>query len=284
MALSPLVHVENFFSAGPGKQFPLHSIAGSEEAGGFEAYHVADGRRSVLDYWTGITPNIQQTLTVTCDRPRGANAAFIDRGHNLASFQVFIEASMDNSTWQVMANPIIPSTPSHGTQLANVNGVATEEGAWGMTFPQGAGLYWRLRIPALGANVLPKVVGFWLGMAYTPFNNFLVPWDEDADTLLTTDTVTEWGWRGSGPIATPNVGAMNMKLLTDDEYDLARYNLAGHYARRRPMWICFDTTQADRMFLAIRPESSQLALSYTRGWFPRSGSIPYIEHEVLRIN
>src|SRR2546430_651424 len=105
----PLLLAENFCSAGIGLQFPLHTIVGDEEPAGFEAWHVADGRRAASDCWKGQTANVQHTLTVPCDRARGADCVFIDRGHNFAGLPLFIETTQDNNSWQIAASPVIPS-------------------------------------------------------------------------------------------------------------------------------------------------------------------------------
>jgi len=278
--MSCLLLADNLFNT---IAYPLHTVAGDEEAVGHEAFHLADGRRGTTDFWSPITANAQHTATVTCDRVRGANCWFLDRGHNLAGVQVFVEVSQDNATWQTLASPTIPSVTSHGTIVTNANGVATEEGAWGqLVSPVGAGTYWRLRIPAMGAGLLPVVVGLWVGMAYQPANNFLMPWSEDQDDLVVKETVSEWAWRGRGPVAAPNTGTMNTKLLTDDEYDLARVTVGGHFGRGRPMWIAYDQLQADRAFLAIRP-SGNLGYRYEQSWYPRQSQIQYVEHEPLRL-
>jgi hypothetical protein len=70
-------------------------------------------------------------------------------------------------------------------------------------------------------------------------------------------------------------------LDTSEEYDQARYHILGHYARRRPMWIVPDVSQAERALLAIRPQE-RLAFPYERDWWRlRRGSIVYLEHEPL---
>jgi len=258
----------------------LHTLVGDEEPAGFEAFHVADGRRAANDGWTATTSNAQHTLTVTCDRLRGATACILDRGHNLAGVSVFLETSMDNASWQTVVSPTIP-TASLTAPFSNVNGVTTEEAAWGIVFPAVGGLYWRLRIPALGVGILPVVVGLWVGMAYQPPSGFLIPWSEDQDTLVGQETVSEWGWRGRGPVVAMNSGALNMKLLTDDEYDVAPHPIAGHYGWGRPLWICYDQDQADRTFLGIRP-FGEFGYGYRNNWWPRQGSVPYIEHEPIR--
>ncbi len=280
--MPPRLLAENFFSAGVGLQFSLHTIAGDEEPAGFEAWHVADGRRSASDCWKGTTANAQHTLTATCDRPRGADCVFIDRGHNFSGLPLFLETTQDNITWQIAASPIVPAVATPGP-ASNANGILTEEGAWWMTFPLLGGIAWRLRIPAMGSGIVPVVVGLMLGKSYQPASNFFLPWSEDADELLVQETVSEWGWRGRGPAAVLSAAAMNLRLLSDDEYDLARYTVGGHYARGRPMLICYDEPQADRAFLGIRP-SGGLSIGYAQNWFPRQGIVPYIEHEPLRLS
>lgn len=280
---SPLFVVENLLSAGPTGQFPLHTLVGDEEAAGNEAWHVADGRRAPTDYWTGITPNAQRTLTATFDRIRAFTYVGLDRGHNLGTVQVFIEVTQDNAAWQLVASPVIPPIATPGP-ITNANGITTEEGAWGLYLgpanpPSGIGV--RVRIPALGAGLLPVIVGAWVGMAYDP-GFFLKPWGEDQDDFPVQTVVTEWGWRGRGPAPTPNVGQIGLRLDTEDAYDVARYHLQGHWASGRPMWCLYDQAQADRLFLALRPEQTHFGLNIEPSWSRRSVVFPYVEHEPVR--
>jgi hypothetical protein len=273
----PLLLVENFFSV---TQFPAHVITGDEEAAGFEAFHVGTERRdAVTNHWAPITANAPHQLQVVCDRLRAANYLFIDRGHNLGGLaSVQLQVSQDGASWETVATFTIPPLSAPGI-LSNVNGVTTEELAWGITFPVNAGVWWRLNIPAMGAGLLPQVVGLYLGMAWDPgfFDN---PWGEDQTDLVTIEAVSDRGWRGRGPTVPPKAGDIGLKLPTEDVYDVARYHIGGHWSAGRPMWICYDQEEAERTFLALRPVS-HLNIGFLPVWFPRQVRFPYVEHEPL---
>ena len=174
------VLVENLFSA---IAYPLHVVAADEQATGHEAFRIANGRRSAFDYYESITANAQRIIKITCDRVRSANGCALDRGHNLGGEQVVLEASDDDfaTPAQTCFDIILPTTTAPGT-LDDALGVRTEEGAWLIRFPQRTALYWRLRIPAMGAGVRPKIVGAWLGNWYAFDPDF--PVAADADDLI----------------------------------------------------------------------------------------------------
>lgn len=275
--MGPLCLVENLGSL---VQFPTHTFVGDEEAASHEAFRVADGRRSPFDYWTGITANQQRILTWTCDRVRAVDTIALDRGHNLAGTVVTLEASQDNFvTVQQIFSFAVPSV-AVGGDMTVAPGIVTEEGAWLYTFPDVAATYFRLRIAAMGAGILPVIVGLWLGQSWQP-GLFCTPWGDDADVLTAKETETEWGWKGRGLVANIRQGTMIVKLPSDDAYDIARYHIQGHYGRSRPMWVVYDMAQADRAFLAIRPTGS-LGFNYEPNWWPRQCRIPYLEHEPAR--
>src|SRR3990167_11293764 len=82
---SPAYLVQNYFSD---VAFPTHTISAEEEATGYEAWRVADGRRSPADHWKPTTPNSQTWVkfdtgaagTIT----QVPHIVALDRGHNLA--------------------------------------------------------------------------------------------------------------------------------------------------------------------------------------------------------
>lgn len=71
MSTTPLLLTDNLFSP---IIYPLHTRSADEEANGHEVQYLADGRRSVFDYWTPTTPNAQHTVVVT------SNLVLNDRG------------------------------------------------------------------------------------------------------------------------------------------------------------------------------------------------------------
>jgi len=273
MANQTIVLVENAFSR---MQFPLHTIAADEEAANHEAFRVADGRRSPFDYWEPTTANASHNIKVTCDRVRAFTMIAIDRGHNLGGKQIVLECSDDDfSTTQTVLDIVLPSVSSAGT-VDDTFGVRTEEGAWVRRFPVRYARYWRVRIPAMGAGIKPKIVGLWLGMAYgfEPDR----PMSPDTDDLSLEESVSDAAWRGSGRPANVRADALHVSLPTLFDYDLARYHLAYHYARRRPMWIVHDENVAQQALLAIRPVG-QMGFVREASWFYHRAMIPYQEHE-----
>jgi len=279
MANEPVVLVENFYSV---IQFPGHTPSADEEALGFEAWHVADGRRSLSDYWTSTTTNHQRSLKVTCDRVRAANTLALDRGHNLAGVALSVIGSNDNfTTYRAVWQGTVPTAITSPGDLDNTNGVVTEEGAFLVRFPTDAYTYWSLEIPALGAGILPQVVGAWLGLAWQP--DFLGnDWGEDQCELVCQEQSSDLGWVGRTYPQPRRNGSLVFQLTDYWSYELARYHVQGHFlARGRPMWIVMDRSQAERAVLAeFMPGTN--GLRYRRGWGFRSGDIGWREHEPRR--
>jgi hypothetical protein len=277
----PLFLIENLLST---IAFPGHSLVGDSEPAGFEGWRVADGRRDPADYWGPSGANAQHTLTLSCDRPRAADTFVLDRGHNLAGYEVVCECSDDNfGTTQTVFDTVLP-TASSPTALSDAQGCRTEEGAWIRNFPDRAATYWRLRIPAMGVGLSPIVVGAWLGLSWTLGGNpwLKTPWGEDTDEIRPVETTSEWGWRGRGPTNPVRTTTAAFNLATDGDYDAARY-VRGHLAVNRPMWVCFDQAQGDRTWLALRQVGAE-GIEFRPGWFPRQGQFALVEHEPLRVS
>ena len=287
MAAPPLVLADNLVNVAA---YPGHAVSGVDsvtaiETPGHEGWRVGTGRRSAYtNYWAAQTANAAQTITLQGDRPRAANCLFLDRGHNLAGIPIVLRGTNDPSVatnWQSVLSLTIPASSAPNNLFDTSYGVVMEDGAWGCAFPPVSFLYWQLYIPPL-AGFVPMVVGMYLGLAYQPGHQFLTPWGEDTAQLRGfKETVTEWGWSGGGPAVPAKATTMSLKLLTDDEYDVARLMIMGNFGARRPMWVCFDTAQADRSFLAIR-QPAPIGFTYEPNWFPRQGKFALIEHEPLR--
>ena len=275
----PLLCADNLWSV---SQYPGHVLTYNEQQAGHEFWRVADSRRSISDSWIPVTANSDQWGQVQCDRMRGATFFGLDRGHNLGGLTVNLQISNTGvAPFQTVLSIVVPPTSEPNALSDTSYGVTTEELACLCLFPLVAALYWRLDIPAMGAGLLPQVVGLWTGLAYQPaYGGLLTPWDEDQDDLSYAGVRTEWGWLGHGPVASIRRGEANLRLATDDEYDQARLWRA-KVTRGAPSWICYDTAQGDRSFLAIRPQGHQ-GIGYKPRVFPRQGVIQYEEHEALR--
>ncbi len=265
----PLLLVENLYNQ---RAFPGHFVTAADavtalEVSGHEGFRVATGRRSGIAPCTFVTVNHDQAILVACNRIRSANCLFLDRGHNLAGKPVSLQTSQDNVTWATVWTITIPTATVTNTITDTAYGVVTEEGAWGVRFPRADAIWWRLFIPAMGAGLVPVVVGLTLGTCWEP-GFFLNPWGEDQDEASYTATASEWGWVGRGPVANVRTGQLGLRLATDEAYELARYHLQGHYGHGRPMWVVYDQAQADRSGLFIRPPG-RLGFNFEGAWFPR---------------
>jgi hypothetical protein len=272
---APLVFAENLFST---VQFPSHVLAANETATGHEAFRVADGRRSSLDYWTPTTANNEATLKVTCDRVRAANCLFFDRGHNLAGKTVHLEHSQDDFTTYASAfSGALPTATAPGA-LTDSLGVRTEEGAWGYRFSLRAAKYWRIRIPAMGTGLAPKLVGVWLGTVLD-LAGLTLPVAPGSHRLVAPVHRSDVGWMARGRAVQQRDGVLTVRFTTLFDDELARYHLEGHYGAGRPMWVIHDSDEADRAFLAIRPEGSVIGTRRDARYFFPQAEIPYEEHE-----
>lgn len=276
----PVLLAENFLNI---RQFASHAIAANEEATGHQVFRVADGRRSGLDYWTPVTANAQATITVQCDRTRVADCFVLDRGHNLAGKEVILECSDDaafgTGNVQTCFDVFLPSSSATG-DIDDALGVRTDEGAWIKRFSARSALYWRIRIPAMGASLKPQIVGAWVGQSYSP--GFLkYPHEPDVDELRVLESETEGGARGSNTPINPRSGSLQVRLTTLLDYEVGRYHLQFLFGARKPTWLVHDEERAERALLAIRVPG-RAGLGQTSDYFYPNGNIPWIEYEVLR--
>lgn len=279
---APWMLVDNLLSIA---QYPNVDLTGNEELTGFEAFHVADGRRSGASFWSSITTNADAYLTWTDGRLRGADSIALDRGHNLAGFEVKLQVSNDNTTWQTIFDITLPSV-TNTAPLDTTVGVRTEEGAWVKRFPLAVGAYWRFYIPAMGAGLVPNVVGLWVGKGYYPDSSDPQPWDfnlplsADGASLVGQEQASEFGWLGRGMQGQRREGTIPLRLTSIWQEDAARYHLIEQYGYGRTMWVAFSDAQANRAFQVIRP---QPAMGFSRSpnlYWPMV-ELPYVEHEEL---
>jgi hypothetical protein len=271
----PAILVENILS---GMQFPLHVLSATEQGAGFEVYHLANARRSLVDRWQGVTPNLLQNIRVACDRLRYVNGLALDRGHNLAGKTCTLLGSNDGwVTAFTLWTGTIPSVAVPASLLDNAPGAVTEEGAFVARFPGQAFMAYEFQVAAVAAFV-PQIVGLWVGLWYQP-EFFMPPWGEDQAEIIATETQSPYGWTGSTLPVSRRTGELVMRLRDWASYDLARYHLAGHFlACRRAAWIVLDDGQAERAVLALRQPGTQ-GFQFESGWGFRQARVAWREHE-----
>lgn len=256
---TPRFLVENFFDP---TMFTDATVSANEEATGHEAFRVGTNRRLVsTNHWTPTTANSSAWLKVDLGsgNARSADMIVLDRGHNLDGETVTLETSSDDTNWTQVFQVTMPSTEGDNTSLSAANGVKTEEGAWAKSFTSTSARYWRLTISAMGAGLLPKVVGLYLGESYQPGHHISLPFG--------------FGDRRIAG-ARENDGydrQFNIKLPSWSAYDnTVRYHIEELFLRRHPMWLVFDPDYAERMWLA-KAEQGSTGFERRSGWgFPQA--------------
>lgn len=271
-----LLAVENLFSV---TQFPNHTVAAEEEASGYEAFRVANGRRSASDYWTPTTANSDTWIKVTCDTVRGANFVALDRGHNLAGYTVRIDVSDDDfTTYQTAFSGVLPAAAAPGS-VDDATGVRTDEGAWLKRFDLRTGRYWRLFVPAMGASLKPQVIGLWVGLAWQPERGLTLPVAPTAGDVVAQLIESAHGWQGRGRVTPRASGSLLYRAASEIEADLVEYHVEGHFGAYRPLWLIHDVRRSDRARLVVRT-TDRLGGEYLEDWTDKpTYRIGYVEHE-----
>ena len=281
---SPSYLVQNYFSD---IAFPTHTISAEEEASGFEAWRVADGRRSAADHWKSTTANSETWVKFDTGAAGTITAAphivGLDRGHNLPGVVgVKFQLSANDADWTDLVSVTIPASASSATALNATNGATTEEGAWlKQVTPASTYRYGRLLVPAMGAGLVPKVVGLWFGPSWQPGNPTMPVPDEDYEPIYEETIVPSSGWRGRSKMVALRTGELTYKFASEAEYITARGHLWDHFRYNRPMWVVHDDTYAERAVLAV-PRTERQGFGFHADWWNmRRGVIPWIEHEPL---
>lgn len=274
----PVFLVENLFSD---VQFSNHTISAEEEPSNNEAFRVATGRRSAQNMWTSSTANSDTWIKTVCDRVRGADMIAIDRGHNLAGYEILLQGSNDSfTTSEDIFDITMPAVTAPGS-IDDTLGVLTEEGAWLRRFsPVRSYESFRLYVPAMGAGLKPQIRGLYVGKSLSPRPYDFPTYDEPFEPMMEV-IESEAGWRGVNALTIRRQGTIGLRMRSVIEYDQARYHLVGHFARNRPMWVVFDQYQADRSILVV--QNGGFAFGFDGAWlYRRALNIPWVEHEPQR--
>lgn len=261
--------------------FPAHILDANEEAATHQVFRLADGRRSALDFWSPSTANNPAWARLDLGSSKSVDMLAIDRGHNLGGVaNVKLQKSTDNFAVNVVdvLTFTIPAAAS-GDDTALSAGARTPEGSYLHSFTAQSSRYWRLLIPAMGAGIVPKVVGWTVGPRYEA-PSFTSPVLTEMAALATDETVTPLGWRGRTTPVRVRQGAIRIELLQRADYLTAAAHLREHFDLGRPMWIVHDDAKAERAVLAVRVLEEQ-GFQLTTEWPAESGTVIWVEHEPL---
>jgi hypothetical protein len=268
--------IENLFSL---IQFPSHTVSANEEATDHEAWRIATGRRSAFDSWKPTTVNQAAYVEVDCGVNQTPDMVAVDRGHNLQGETVLVRYSDNGTAWSDAFTATVPSSVSAGSDIDTANGVLTPEGVWLKRFTGSAHRYWRFHVNAMGAGLLPEVVGVWLGAHWAP--GFLEnPFEDDLYQGTGQVMTLPSGWQGRGTVGRQRAGSFGLKINTEAAYNTgAAVELRDSFFLGRPMWLVLDDEKAERAVLAVWARQREGFGLGRGGWSWRFGTISWLEWE-----
>lgn len=269
---------ENFFDT---TLFTDHAVTAESDVTGNEPFRVGNARRHETDFWQSDTDNQDTWIQVELDRVRAFDCLFLDRGHNLAGETVTLQGSGDGSTFWDIFSVTVPSSMASPGDLRNAPGVKTEEGAFCRRFDTEAAKYVRLSIPAMGANLRPKIVGLYVGLSWEPAFPAALPWAPESRDLLYQTTESDRGWQGASSPADRGAVEVTLKLESFPEYDLARYHIESLTFRGKVTWLVPDQARSERAML-MRAPPGRHEFRRDRGWGYWQARFPLVEESPLQ--
>jgi hypothetical protein len=273
--MPPIWLVDNLFDE---SLYPDNILTATEAADGFPAFRVADGRRDET-YWTGTTTNTEQRLTLQGGTSRPATMVVIDRGHNLGGKTVHVEYSDNGSSWTTHVTVTIPTTV--GGLLSDTNGCLTAEGAWAKTFSSQNRLWWRLRIPAMGAGLIPQVTGLQIGLSFQQTRGLPFPYSDSENNLFRREVESAAGRIGRSYSYKRRKGTSVVRSDSDAEYANTFGPQLEQVFRDKsaPAWLVLDPATPSKNLINVLSANADwsFAVDYDAWPFP-SASIPWIEN------
>lgn len=271
----PRFCVENFFNK---VVFPNHTISASEDPAGSEAFKVGNGRRSSDNFWSPATTNTQHWIKVSMDQQRSFDYIAIDRGHNLEGETITLQISNDDSSWTNVFSYVVPSNVFTNSDMRTSPGINTEEGAHLYKFDLQTAQYARLVIAAMGTDLVPQIVGLWLGKSWEPLLSLERPFSSGGREIIFQETVSDTAWVGTSRPAQRYRTTIGLRMKTYDEYDDARYHVETLMWRRRPTWYVPDQSKSERAWLGMVPAGTY-DFTEEPNWQCPKTRFPLVEHE-----
>lgn len=191
------------------------------------------------------------------------------------------------ATWDINFDLTIP-TGASGT-LSATTGLVTEETAWAKRYTSISARYSRLRIPAMGAGLVPNVAGLHLGLSFQlggPVESGVAP---RMNRTFFSEAQSQAGRVGRSRTFVRREGTLVIPADTQAEYtDTLEPQLEQLYRDQSAVaWILIDTTrQPQTFFQIINPADAFWGFSYgvqvAGGAWPHPvARMPYIENSAF---
>ena len=249
----PRLCAENIFDT---VRNPTHELTASSFVVGNEPWRVGSARREARNHWKPTSDNADAWLEADCQVVKTCDFFALYAEHNLAGYQVKLQASSDDfTTWTDVLDFTVPSYTVPGSRLNVAPYARTWDGCLVARFQPQTARYWRLFVPAMGASLRPQVVGLHVGQSVQFTNGAVFPFSDARVELAYDEILSPALWaaatrkaqrRTSGgvPLAIP---------LELGEADLVERHLSGIFWRGSVMWIVTNDRRAERSVLAYAP-------------------------------
>lgn len=283
MSLKPRFLSQNIFND---IMFPANVISATSAEAGSEAFRVGTGRRlSSRNKWTTATFNTEESIKARTGQATFCDMIVLDRGHNLAGKNIILERSDNDFTATTSVFDItLPTTTPTGGDISASPGVRTEEAAWCFVFTGATAEDWRLRIPGMGANLRPEIVGLYLGRSYETTHYLELPFEDENGESFFDEVMSDTAWSAATRAANRRTGTIDLKLGSEAEYitNGAREHIRDNFMRdRRPMWFIPNQEQAERAVLCMHG-GGQYGFTRQDGWAHRQSQFKWFEHQPLQ--
>lgn len=265
---TPLILVDNVFDVI--NQYVNGVLSSSGDATNRSVRYIADYRRE-LDYWQAATSAADRYVRVDlgAGNTRAVDFVWIDRGHNLWSLNVAVEASDDNfGTTPNTSAAVVPAAGTVGGDPAT-GWCVTEEGAIYRLFTAfTARRYHQVRVVSVAQPILTGVI---VG-ARTQLAGYSRKRDEDAGGRTERSQESDAGYLSTDRVYDHRTCTLDLKLIGAATYDAKLRALRTLlFARNQPFIHAID--------YGTNPERTWLFQYTGRSWsFPmerihRSGTI-----------
>jgi hypothetical protein len=230
----PLLLADNIFDATV--LYPGAVIDATSEAAGHEAFRVSDYRRDRTS-WQAANDGggVDHRIRVHAPFDVSIDSIFLDRGHNLAGKTVFLEGSLDGSSWPLSITLNVPSAVGGGTTAPAM--CQTEEGAaWTLTGTTAFRPWWSLRIPH-ATSFVPIVTGLLVGTR-AQLLNFGKTFDEDAGARTQPTQQSTAGYRANDATYAWRTVTLDLDLIGAAEYDGTMRSLRAKLFEKNQPFVC----------------------------------------------
>lgn len=267
-----LLLVDNVFSP---VQYPDVVLSANEELAGSEIAMFSTLRRE--DGWEPTTYNADAWGRAIHTQPRAVTMVCL-WAHNLLGETYRLQLSNDGfTTTETVIDVVIPTSPGTGS-VDDALGVLTEDLMWVKRIPTRYAVGIRHYVPAMGANLRPRINGI-VGVpaSFDRDRGELV----EANDFLAEQARSHRGVIGQGEADVSRGGSVPVTFPSLFAYEQFRFHLQRYDGTATgtpiPGLLIFDESRAEQAVMVRRPVG-RMGFRQAQAFYP-SGDLLFSEHD-----